>query len=47
VLTVKEQKELCITSISEIADYYPLTALKGRSSTLVLHHYITSCRHAQ
>jgi hypothetical protein len=43
VLTVKEEKELCLTSIGEIADYYPLKALKGRRSTLVLHHYISSC----
>lgn len=47
VLTVKELKELCLTSISDLADYKPLTVLKGRSSTLVLHHYVSGCTHAE
>jgi hypothetical protein len=46
VITVKDKTGLCVTAISDIADYHPLTALKGRSSTIVLHHYISSCPHA-
>jgi hypothetical protein len=47
VLTVKDKTELSVTAISEITDYYPLKALKGRASTIVLHHYISCCSKVQ
>jgi hypothetical protein len=49
VLTVMDKskkEELCTKAVSDLADYCPLTVLKGRNSTLILHHFISICPHA-
>jgi hypothetical protein len=45
VLTLQHEQGLCVTGVKDILDYLPLSVLKGKRSTLVLHHYVSLCPH--